>query len=288
VAQLPSLLKPFGQEGYHSLFLFGGQLSYGNLKSLIYHNGFEKVIEEKDIDPAIYRGRLGVHDEHTFDILYHELNGLKPPFIAGFFTQSTHFSYDYPKVKLHIGWAGGDSDYANSMIYADSCLGDFFDKAKKEPWFANTLFIMVSDHSHVLAWNSDHRRAALHHIPLLFYGDVIKEEYRGIKKEEVVSQQDVAATLLALMNMPHDNFKWSRDVMNPFTKTFAYWTFTDGFGFTRSRDCELVYDLADKKAISKPTGACDTLIERQGFSYLQMVFDDFINNGNRSNVQGHR
>ena len=281
VDQLPSLLKPFTKDGYHSLFLFGGQLSYGNLKSLIYHNGFEKVIEEKDIDPKIYRGRLGVQDEHTFDILHHELNAMKPPFVAGFFTQSTHFSYDYPKAKKPLGWAGAESGYANSLMYADSCLGDFFEKAKREPWFANTLFIMVSDHSHVLPWNDDHSKAALHHIPLLFYGNVIKEEYKGVRKERVVSQQDVPATLLSQLNMSHDNFKWSKDIMNPTSASFAYWTFTDGFGFTCTKDCEFIYDLGNKRVISAPASTYDTLVKRQGFSYLQMVFDDFISNAKR-------
>ena len=277
VHHLPSLLKPFKDKGYSSLFLFGGQLSYGNLKTLIYHNGFDKVIEEKDIDPKIYRGRLGVHDEHTFDILHNELNKLKPPFFTGFFTQSTHFSYDYPNAKHPIAWAEKGSDYTNSVTYADSCLGDFFLKAKKEPWYSNTLFVLVSDHSHVLPWNSAHTTSAMHHIPLLFCGDVIKQEYRGTKKTGIVSQQDIAATLLSSLHITHDNFKWSKDVMNPTTSSFAYWTFTEGFGFTQNTSCERVYDLANKKTISAIYQNCDSdQIKRQSFSYLQKVFEDFL------------
>ena len=282
VDQLPALLKPFKDKGYQSLFIFGGQLSYGNLKALIYHNGFDKVIEEKDIDPKIHRGRLGVHDEFTFDIFQHEISELKPPFFAGIFTQSTHFSYDYPKAKKSLEWAGAESDYANSMMYADSCLGDFFEKAKREPWFENTLFVMVSDHSHVMPWNDDHRKSSLHHIPLLFYGNVIKEEYRGAKKDAMVSQQDICATLLAQMQLPHQDFKWSKDIMAPGANTFAYWTFTEGFGFSRSSDCEFIYDLANKKDISPSVSKCDSAdIKHEGFSYLQMVFEDFISSGRK-------
>lgn len=283
VDQLPALLKPFKDKGYRSLFLFGGQLSYGNLKALIYHNGFDKVIEEKDIDPKIHRGRLGVHDEFTFDIFQHEISPLKPPFFAGIFTQSTHFSYDYPKAKKPLDWAGAESDYANSMMYADSCLGNFFDKAKKQSWFANTLFVMVSDHSHVMPWNDDHKKSALHHIPLLFFGDVIKKEYRGSKKEAIVSQQDICATLLAQMKLPHQDFKWSKDMMNAGANSFAYWTFTEGFGFSRNDGCEFIYDLANKKDISQPVSKCDsTDIKHEGFSYLQMVFEDFISSGKKA------
>jgi hypothetical protein len=130
-----------------------------------------------------------------------------------------------------------------------------------------------------LPWNDDHSKAALHHIPLLFYGDVIREEYKGRKKDEIVSQQDIAATLLSQLGMAHDDFKWSKNIMNPTTDAFAYWTFTDGFGYTRSADCEFIYDLANKKNISGSTQNCDSsIIKRQGLSYLQMVFDDFISN----------
>ncbi len=276
VNQRPSILRRFKDRGYTSLFLFGGQLSYGNLKTLIYHDGFDKVIEEKDIDRKISRGRLGVHDEYTFDILSHELHTMRQPFFSGFFTQSTHFSYDYPGTKKALSWAGDQSDYANALMYADSCLGDFFDKVKKEDWYGNTLFIMVSDHSHILPWNDNHKTSALHHIPLLFYGDVIKDEYRGIKKGDIVSQQDICATLLSQLDMDYSDFKWSRDIMAPNTIPFAYWTFTEGFGFTKGKDCEIVYDLANRKIVSGIPSCDSDTIRREGFSYLQRIFDDFI------------
>ena len=280
VDQLPSLLKPFKENGYSSLFLFGGQLSYGNIKALIYHNGFDKVIEDKDIDHGIHRGRLGVHDEYTFDILSNELGHIKPPFVAGFFTQSTHFSYDYPKAKQPLLWAGTESDYANSMMYADSCLGDFFTKARKQSWYANTLFVLVSDHSHVLPWNNNHQKQALHHIPLLFYGEVIRKDLRGARQNQIVSQQDIPATLLSQLHIPHTNFKWSKDIMNPGSQHFAYWTFTDGFGFSRDSVCNFVYDLGGKRILSQPVADCDSVrMKEQGLSYLQMVFEDFISTG---------
>jgi hypothetical protein len=142
---------------------------------------------------------------------------------------------------------------------------------------------MVSDHSHVMPWNDDHRKSALHHIPLLFYGNVIKEEYRGSKKDDIVSQQDICATLLSQLGLPHQDFKWSKDIMIPSANRFAYWTFTEGFGFSRSRDCEFIYDLANKKGLSLSVSQCENSdIKHEGFSYLQMVFEDFISSGKRA------
>lgn len=276
VDQLPSLLEPFQKDGYSSLFLFGGQLSYGNLRTLIYHNKFDKVIEEKDIDPSIYRGRLGVHDQHTFDILQRALDTMHQPFFSGFFTQSTHFSYDYPGAKQGAAIAGDASGYTSSLLYADSCLGDFMKKAKKKPWFKNTLFILVADHSHVVPWNDDHHSSAMHHIPLLLYGDVIADDYRGKAITATVSQQDIAATLLSQTRHDHGAYDWSRDVFSSCSNHFAYWTFTEGFGLTTD-SCEVVYDLAGRKMIKSQYAGCDSAIfEKQAFSYMQMVMEDFL------------
>lgn len=275
VDKLPSLLQPFKKEGYRSFFLFGGQLSYGNLNTLIYHNRFDHVIEEKDIDPQLYRGRLGVHDQHTFDILQRSLDTMQGPFFASLFTQSTHFSYDYPGAKKKLPWAGSESDYASSLMYADSCLGDFMEKARKKPWFGNTLFILVADHSHVVPWCEDHRTAAMHHIPLLLYGDVLTDRYRGKRIASVVSQQDIPATLLAQTGHAHSEYTWSRDMLSSCGSHFAYWTFTEGMGLTTDSS-EIVYDLAGRKTISTHCSGDSTLLRKQAFSYIQMVMEDFL------------
>ncbi len=276
VDKLPSFLKPFQGDGYQSFFLFGGQLSYGNLNTLIYHNRFDKVVEEKDIDPLIYRGRLGVHDQHTFDILQRSLDTMHAPFFASLFTQSTHFSYDYPGAKRSLPWAGTESDYASSLMYADSCLGDFMEKAKTKSWFSNTLFVFVADHSHVVPWNDDHRSAAMHHIPLLVYGSVLHKQYQGQRVSYVVSQQDIAATILAQTGHDHSDYTWSRDMLSSCPDRFAYWTFTEGMGLTKDSS-ELVYDLASRKTVSRRCATCDSsLLQRQTYSYIQMVMEDFL------------
>lgn len=276
VDKLPSLLDPFRKDGYSSFFLFGGQLGYGNLSTLIYHNRFGQVTEERDIPSDIYRGRLGVHDQHTFDILQRSLDTLRPPFFAGFFTQSTHFSYDYPAAKKTLPWAGKESDYASSLMYADSCLGDFMAKARRKPWYDSTLFIFVADHSHVVPWDEDHRSSSMHHIPLLLFGTMIKEPWRGKVINNTVSQQDLPATLLSQAGYPCSTYSWSHDALSACAPHLAYWTFTEGFGMTTD-SCEIVYDLAGKKVVSSRYDHCDSsTYKKQAFSYIQMVMDDFL------------
>ena len=62
-AKLPSINKSL--KNYNSSFIFGGQLSYGNIKGFLLNQKFDLVL---DIDDFNYpRGRLGIHDEFMFD-----------------------------------------------------------------------------------------------------------------------------------------------------------------------------------------------------------------------------
>src|SRR5690606_29454232 len=103
--------------------------------------------------------------------------------------------------KNTIQWAGKHNVYANSILYSDSCMGDFFRKAKNEAWYANTLFVILPDHSHQSPRESSRYTADFHHIPLLLFGEVIVDSLRGKRIDYPVSQCGVSGTILQEMNM---------------------------------------------------------------------------------------
>ncbi|HEY4800211.1 MAG TPA: sulfatase-like hydrolase/transferase, partial [Bacteroidia bacterium] len=146
---LPCLNNEFHQLGYHTSYLFGGQLSYGNIKAYMYYNNFDKILEGKDFDSKIPQGKLGVHDEFLYARQLKELKNEKEPFFAAMFTLSSHSPYDMPmKESKKVKFGSDEDEYVNSVRYADEKLFEFLQDAKKEKWFDNTLFVFVSDHSH--------------------------------------------------------------------------------------------------------------------------------------------
>jgi phosphoglycerol transferase MdoB-like AlkP superfamily enzyme len=133
IQQLPCVSTSLKAKGYQSLFLFGGDLSYGNLKALIYQKEFDVIVEEKDMDSKFYRGRLGVHDENTFAVFSQQLKQMKVPFFASIFTQSTHFHYDYPHQRNTITWAGEHIMFMLTLCYIlIAVLAIFFKRQKKK------------------------------------------------------------------------------------------------------------------------------------------------------------
>lgn len=272
---LPSLVKPFKDLGYRSSFLFGGQLIYGNIKSYIYHSGFDRVEEEANFPSEVNRGRLGVHDGDAYKRQLSLIGQDGEPFFAAMFTQSTHGPYDIP-VNGKFTWGEGMRDYVNAVYYADSVLGEFIDKARQQSWYKNTLFVFVSDHHHNTPKTYSYHSPEYRRIPLVFYGEVIDPAFRGKQYHRVCSQLDLASTLLHQLNMPAQEFVWSQNLMNPYSQEFAFYSFDEGFGWRRPEG-QLVYWVRNQKrefeVYRQPN--IESRLLREGKAYLQRITEEF-------------
>lgn len=274
--KLPCISNPLINLGYYTSFHFGGQLNYGNIRGYLYDHNFDFLFEEKDFSGKLPKGRLGYHDEYLFDQWIKDLNTFKEPFMACAFTLSSHSPYDQPMQNV-LDWGNDENDYINSAYYTDSCLGVFMENAKKQAWYDNTLFVIVADHSHSTPRHTNFISAEYKKIPMLFYGNVLKDEYKGYTFSTICSQVDIPATLLAQMGLDHSEYKWSKNLFNPTSKVFAYYAFKDGVGwvidgskFAYSHDDERFYideikDYANRDSIIK-----------DGKSYLQVLFEEYL------------
>ncbi len=286
---LPCINAKFLETNYSTSFMFGGQLNYGNIKGYIYYNRFDKIIEGKDFPDNIPQQRLGVPDEYLFERNINEMKNEKEPFFSVLYTLSSHSPYDQPMEDV-IETGGEHKKYLNSVFYSDRSLGEYFRNAKKQSWYKNTLFVIVSDHSHPAPAIRDFYEPAYKKIPLLFYGNVLKTEFQGTKNDHVISQIDIASTLLAQLEIKYDEYKWSKNFFNPYSPKFAYYTFfTDGFGWveeisekqndTNIRNENFVVYLNDVKDIylSKLVDEKQkSEMEHKGKAFMQEVFQEYL------------
>lgn len=273
---LPCLNQQLKQAGYYSSFFFGGQLIYGGIKSYVYYNQFDRVTEQEDLPATIPAGRLGIHDSIMLSIWHDSLNSYKQPFFSCLFTVSTHSPFDVPMEKK-VDWGGMDMPYLNSAVYADKQIGLFFDRIKSEPWYNNTIFILVSDHSHTTPKNYDYCSSEFYHIPLLMVGGALKQEYRGIKHSRIGSQMDIAGTLLHQLHLDSRPYIFSKNLLNPTTKEFAFYTFNEGVGYVEP-DGKMVWNKAFPN-LSMNNGSTQEQrmqLNRHGRALLQFLMDDFL------------
>ena len=275
--KLPSLVRELKKQNYSSAFYFGGQLIYGNIKSYIIFNGFDQIMEGENFPAPIPRGKLGIHDEFSLGYLVNDLHNFKQPFFASLFTVSTHSPWDQPFPKP-LKWGGNEQEYINAAYYTDHCLLEFFTKARQKAWFPNTLFIIVADHSHNSYRNWHPESREYHKIPLLFYGEVIKPEFRGKTCLKLGNQHDIASTLLAQMGLPSAAFKYSKNLFNPYSGEFSYYSTEDGAGWIHDMN---YYTFESHPPMrywwnSFTRGADSTVYINEAKAYLQTVFGEYM------------
>ena len=275
-SKLPSLNKRLIKLGYNTSFYFGGQLTYANIKSYMYFNQFHKIKDIDDYNSDLPRGKLGIHDQYTLKDHVNELNHKTTPFFSGIFTVSTHSPYDIP-TKWNIEKGGSERDFLNAAWYSDSCIGAYINECKKQAWYRNTLFVLIADHSKHTHYDRNYFEPLNRHIPLLFFGEVLKPEFKGLKNEITGSQNDLVCTLLKQLNQDASEFKWSKNLMNPYSQEFAYYALTSGFGWVIPNQ-SLAYNYqnnANDWNTCLNQNVTDSL-NLCGKAYLQVLFQEYL------------
>ena len=278
-SRLPSLAKELKKAGYHTSFYFGGNLDYGNIRSFLLHCGFDRLVEEKDMDRRLPRAKLGIHDQYTFDIHHRAMNREARPFFSVLFTLSSHSPYDQPEVKevSPVDIRHVETPFLNSARYCDHFLGRYFDSVRREDWYANTLFVILGDHSHPTHLETKNLTPEYQHVPLLLYGEVIPNAWRGRKIDRICSHVDVAGSLLRQLGLDASAFVWGKDLFNPYASPFAYFEAYTGSGWIRP---QAAYVGVEGGSGWQSTYYGDSLLysrtEKESKAYLQCLYKRYL------------
>lgn len=191
-----SLLKPLG---YKSSFIYGGEGRFDNMRSWYMGNGFDEVIEQKDYKNPGFVSTWGVSDEdlvikanETFKA--HAQKGEK--FVSVMFSSSNHSPFELPNGKIDFIPGEPRQSVNNAVKYADFAIGHFFDLAKKESYYKDTVFVVVADHN-VRVYGDDIVPVNMFHIPALIIADGLKPQ----KFNTLATQPEVLATALDLIGV---------------------------------------------------------------------------------------
>ena len=139
--------KSLKREGYQTAFFHGGK--NGTMSFDLYSRlaGFDRYFGLNEYpNQGDYDGNWGIFDEPFLQFVNQELSQMQQPFAAGIFTLSSHQPYTIPKK-----WKGklrkGPLPVHEAVNYADAALRGFFASAQKQPWFAQTVFVLTADHT---------------------------------------------------------------------------------------------------------------------------------------------
>jgi len=229
--------------GYNNTFYYGGDPDFANIRLFLFQAKFQRLVTQDDFPRSYRNSKWGVHDEHVFNYLLNDLDTAKGPFFKMFFTLSSHEPFEIPTERKFKG-NNELKQYLSSVYYTDSCLGDFISKARTKDWYKNTLIILIADHGHRQPGNHPNHEPLKYGIPMVWLGGALTQKPMVI--DNTCSQIDLAATLLAQLNLPHDQFTLSKNILASKVTPFAYFAFNEGFGYVNQTDT-IVYDLVGQK-----------------------------------------
>jgi len=269
---LPSIASALQKEGYQTSFLYGGDINFTNMRSYLIATGWETLTWKNDFSREEQNtSEWGVRDDITFATLYQQITQLPTDTLhperalIGYATLSSHEPWDVPTKRL-------DDEVLNAFSYLDDCLGNFIDKLKQTPQWQNLLIVLVADHGINYKQVDEQQPLLRNHIPLLMVGGAIKEP-RTITT--LCNQTDICATLLGQLSLPHDNFRFSRDVLS---KSYLHPTAVHNYNNAQlliDSTGYILYDFdARRFSVSKSTDQEQLL--RLNKAILQTTTDDLI------------
>lgn len=268
---LPSIARSLSQAGYKNDFWYGGDIGFTNMSSYLYEAGYSHLKSDIDFPSSVRDSKWGVHDHILLDSLANDIcrrPESAQPWFTTVLTLSSHEPWTVPFERF-------SDEKENSFAYTDDCIGNFIGRIKQSSHWDNTLVVIISDHGIKPSRDKGLDYKATH-IPMVWTGGAIKSP---LVVNTLMNQSDVAATLLSQLNIAHDSFIFSRDIMSPsYTSPSSITVFGDAAQFIDSTGISILDLVSDKPSfVENKPGATETQAEsrlRKTRALLQALYTD--------------
>ena len=306
---LPQRLK---EEGYHPQFYYGGDANFTNMLGFLRAGGIEEVVSMNNFSRAERMQQWGAPDEVVYNRILEDVRkgakgsegpkgskgsesskgskgsesskgseGEEEPFFKVVLSLSSHEPFDVPSFNRL------EHPFANSFAYADSCLGRFIDQLKADPQVWNDLLVVVlPDHCSYYPENMEFQEPDRYHIPMVWTGGALQLplDAEGVEIHEIDAlgdQTDLSATLLGQLGIHHEDFNFSKDLLDPATPRYAFYDYPDGFGLLAdvcdTTGVKTICYTQDNRQVDVPLKWSydpEHQAQRWGKAFLQRLFDD--------------
>lgn len=269
------LAQELGQHGYETAFFHGAENGSMGFQAFARKTGFQKYFgrTEYNADSRFrgdkdFDGLWAIWDEPFMQFYCAQMSELKEPFMTALFSATSHHPYAIPEAYRDTFPEEGIIIH-KCIRYTDHALRRFFEEARKQPWYRNTLFVLTSDHTNL----SDH---AFYQTdiggfcsPIIFY-DPSGELFEAGMREGIAQHIDIMPSVLGLLNHDDSYFAFGCDLFHtPADSTWAV-NYNNGIyqyvkhnrllQFDGVQTCA-VYELNDS-LLQQNLGGTDSLQER--------------------------
>ncbi len=271
---LQTLPRLFSDNGYHTAFLYGGDVNFYNTRMFMLQSGVTDITERGDFPLSVSTmQKWGVPDEYLYKQVVGKIKSLQSsqPWFVMSYNISSHPPFDIPSSYRKVTGDDTRSLFCNSLSYADSCLGVFVETLKQTKIWDSTLVVITSDHTAYLPlFGYDIQHPECYRIPLLLTGGAVNlfADYN-----QVVSQTDIMETLANALHFEHNPSPFSSSLFR--VNGFATWYRDECWGYVSDSvaySCQL-----DSNVLVFTEGSnSDTAALYEGMSYTQYLLQDFL------------
>ena len=271
---LPMLTKEMKNLGYNTGFYYGGDSNFGNMITYLRNGDIDKIVDGKEFDKENWNSKWGAHDHIFLDRFIKDLSkpNLKQPFFQVALTLTSHEPYEFPDTYKF----GKDSEanlYRSAQAYTDKAIGKFIDEAKKQPWWGNTLVVIMADHGHPLPVHKGYFNSPIRFkIPMVWIGGALTKT--GITIDNFSAQSDFAYTLTDMLDGNSKQFEFGKHIFNTSNNQYVHYVFNKGFG-TISKNGAFVYDYVSNKPVIQKGNY--QKLDSLGKAISQNAYQDFLN-----------
>ena len=199
-----SIAGELDKKGYYTAFFHGAPNGSMGFQAFARTVGFKDYYGLDEYNQAPGRnadkdfdGTWAIWDEPFMQYYCEEMNKFKEPFMTAIFTASSHHPYVIPD-EYKKAFPEGTLPIHKCIRYTDNALKKFFDSAKKQKWFNNTLFVITADHTNQSCHETYQNDIGVFKVPIIFYapGDTT---LTGMRNDIIAQQIDIMPTVLGYL-----------------------------------------------------------------------------------------
>lgn len=178
---------------------------------------------DKDFD-----GMWAIWDEEFMQFYALQMSELRQPFATTIFTASSHHPYNVPDryKDIYRDEPGDDNAMHKCIRYVDHSLRRFFETAKKQPWYANTIFVITADHTNRSSYAEYQTDLGSFCVPIIIYDP--QQHIKPQRRHCIAQQIDIMPTVLNLVGYDRPYVAFGKDLLTtPDSATWAV-NYTNG------------------------------------------------------------
>lgn len=287
-----------GRKGYETAFFHGAERGSMGFMAFARATKFKKYYGREDYcadgrtaGDDDYDGWWGISDEPFLQYMCTKLSETKQPFMASVFTLSSHHPFRVPD-KYKDKYREEELPIHKCIRYTDNALRRFFDEARKQPWFGNTVFAITADHTNATNHAEYQTELGAFCVPVIFYDP--SGEIKAGMRDAIAQQIDIMPTILGYLGYDEPYFAFGTDQLHtPKEDTWAV-NYSNGVyqyvknGHVIQFDGEKttgLYSLEDKLMKRNLAGGKDAELQERMERELKAIIQQYMERMTTNNLK---